>query len=358
MLCPTDELAAIYPCAPDCSTRHGREIRDWHDPIRAVCRDKRCKRIEITREDALGYQVDLAKIGGAIAAALGAAPRPPSATPARRWWTIGALSRGAGAPLPVVLSTSVMPHETERDLAALIVHGLAPFMLAVPTARAVEASALAMLRRASCEVVILEEAIGVGERGLVAVASTPRFAAKPNVFRRDGKRRIICFADVTARVPETRGITHIGHLLSSPRKQIEAAELHRLAAGVKVEHSLTSGADIIDDEALAEIRARLDEIDRSIEEAREVENDERIAVLNEERREIARYVASAQGKNGRMRRKGDEGDRVRHTVYVAIDRALDALDVDHPDFARHFRRALQSTSTFAYVPEDGVAWEF
>jgi hypothetical protein len=165
---PTSEIAALYPCAPGCSANNAREIREWHDPIVAVCRGRRCEKIKLTRDDALGYQVGLAAIGSAVATAFGASPRPPEPTAVWRWWTIGSVSRGAGTTVPVVLSTSISTRETQRGVAELLVAGLAPFALLLTRGRNIEMATIALLRREKCEVVILEEALGLDGAALVA----------------------------------------------------------------------------------------------------------------------------------------------------------------------------------------------
>ncbi|HVY60397.1 MAG TPA: hypothetical protein VHF22_02040 [Planctomycetota bacterium] len=367
---PAGQTASIYPCASGCRAGQGREIREQRKQIVAVCRGRRCEKVVLKREEIDGFDCDVGALGASIAAALGGVSVSPEETPAWRWWRIGTLERGASrVRLPLILSTTITARETNLCVGALVASGLAPFTLIVPRAGVVDLATLGILNRESCEVIVLEDRLRVDEKGRLVAGPPP---AGTNVFRLDRGRRLISFEGVSSRVEETKGITYIAHLLASPRTHVEPAALQAVVGGAATQTKLSRGDEVLDEEALTDFRARLAKIDEELEEAREFERSEKIAELEEERRAIAQEIKSAIGirdllerENGlqvlervrHKRRLGDDVDRIRRQVRGAIIRALEALDVDHPEFARHFRRSFVSEATFAYAPENDLLWE-
>ncbi|MEU9691473.1 ATP-binding protein [Amycolatopsis japonica] len=207
-----------------------------------------------------------------------------------------------------------------------------------------------------------EEATALGMRQVVARVTRAREdartpAAPTAEFRRDESVWTLRFDGVTTHLPDSKGLRDLHFLLGRPGSEVTAVRLLDPEGGEVVVAAKSLGGDaVLDDEAKARYRARLDELDELIDTATGLGQDARAAALDRERDALLAELRSAAGLGGRTRRLGDEAERARKTVTARIRDTLRKLDEQHPALAAHLRASVTTGSSCRYAPEDKVPW--
>ncbi|MFI6306099.1 ATP-binding protein [Amycolatopsis thailandensis] len=206
------------------------------------------------------------------------------------------------------------------------------------------------------------EAGAIGMSHVVArVEETRKSVRTPPVpaaeFRRDDAVWTLHFDGVTAHLPDSKGLRDLHFLLGRPGSDVTAVRLLDPEGGEVVVAAKSLGGDaVLDDEAKARYRARLDELDELIDSATALGQDTRAASLDRERDALLAELRSAAGLGGRTRRLGDEAERARKTVTARIRDTLRKLDEQHPALATHLRASVTTGSSCRYAPDDKVPW--
>ncbi|MFC9255073.1 ATP-binding protein, partial [Amycolatopsis thailandensis] len=206
------------------------------------------------------------------------------------------------------------------------------------------------------------EAGAIGMNHVVArVEDTRKSVRTPPVpaaeFRRDDAVWTLHFDGVTAHLPDSKGLRDLHFLLGRPGSDVTAVRLLDPEGGEVVVAAKSLGGDaVLDDEAKARYRARLDELDELIDTATALGQDTRAAALDRERDALLAELRSAAGLGGRTRRLGDEAERARKTVTARIRDTLRKLDEQHPALATHLRASVTTGSSCRYAPDDKVPW--
>jgi len=118
------------------------------------------------------------------------------------------------------------------------------------------------------------------------------------------------------------------------------------------------GSDaVLDQRARREVRARLDELDRDIEQAEAWNDGERAARTRAERDAIVHELAAAAGLGGRPRRLGDESERARKAVTARIRDAIARVAAVHTSLGAHLESSVRTGSTCSYTPPVPVTWQ-
>ncbi|MFJ4101062.1 ATP-binding protein [Amycolatopsis japonica] len=207
-----------------------------------------------------------------------------------------------------------------------------------------------------------EEATALGMRQVMARVTRAREdartpAAPTAEFRRDESVWTLRFDGVTTHLPDSKGLRDLHFLLGRPGSEVTAVRLLDPEGGEVVVAAKSLGGDaVLDDEAKARYRARLDELDELIDTATGLGQDARAAALDRERDALLAELRSAAGLGGRTRRLGDEAERARKTVTARIRDTLRKLDEQHPALAAHLRASVTTGSSCRYAPEDKVPW--
>ncbi|WP_410604631.1 ATP-binding protein [Amycolatopsis sp. lyj-90] len=206
------------------------------------------------------------------------------------------------------------------------------------------------------------EATAIGMRQVVARAAelrdSTRVPAAPLAeFRRDEAVWTLHFDGVTAHLPDSKGLRDLHFLLGRPGSEVAAVRLLDPEGGEVVVAAKSLGGDaVLDDEAKARYRARLDELDDLIDTATGLGQDARAAAWDRERDALLAELRSAAGLGGRTRRLGDEAERARKTVTARIRDTLRKLDEQHPALAAHLRASVTTGSSCRYAPDGKVPW--
>ncbi|MGH9136196.1 MAG: ATP-binding protein [Acidimicrobiales bacterium] len=209
-----------------------------------------------------------------------------------------------------------------------------------------EAAALGM-RRALAEAERLAAAIPAGDD-----------AARAGEFVVDGDVWTITFDGVTIRMPDAKGLHDIRTLISRPGREVPVSELLDPSATPEVIAAHHHGADaVLDNEARAAYRQRLDDLDVAIERALARHDDPRAQHLDAERDTVIAELRAATGLGGRSRRLGGDIERARKTVTARIRNTLGRLDQRHPALAEHLRTSLTTGATCRYQPPGPTHWK-
>ncbi|PGH49466.1 ATPase, partial [Streptomyces sp. Ru87] len=156
--------------------------------------------------------------------------------------------------------------------------------------------------------------------------------------------------------PDAKGLRDLHTLLSRPGTDIPCAVLLNPAGGDVVVAARSMGGDpVLDEEAKARYRRRLDRLDTEIDRAAAAGDDARAAAYDRERAALLEELRAAAGLAGRDRRLGDEAERARKTVTARIRDSLRKLDRLHPPLAAHLRATVTTGVACCYTP-DGTVW--
>ncbi|MGK5631271.1 hypothetical protein ACSNOD_22845, partial [Streptomyces sp. URMC 123] len=179
----------------------------------------------------------------------------------------------------------------------------------------------------------------------------PAGDAHAAVFRREGDVWRLSYAGRTVHLPDAKGLRDLRVLLSRPGTDVPAVRLLDPAGGDTVVAARSAGGDpVLDDEAKARYRRRLESLDEEIDRAAAGGDDERAAAYDRERAALLRELRAATGLGGRSRRLGDEAERARKTVTARIRDALRRLETRHPELAAHLRASVSTGSSCGYHP--------
>jgi hypothetical protein len=180
-------------------------------------------------------------------------------------------------------------------------------------------------------------------RGEVEPAEPDGGADRP-AFRFDGGSWELEYRGKQVHLPDAKGLRDIAVLISSPGRPVHVLRL--LGADEP------SGADpLLDERARKAYRARLNDLDGEIEQARGWQDPIRAERAAIERDALIRELTAAAGLGGRARLLGDRSERARKTVTARIRHALRRIDLAHPELARHLRSTITTGTECGYAPE-------
>jgi hypothetical protein len=210
-------------------------------------------------------------------------------------------------------------------------------------------------------------------RRTVLSRSTPGRSA---AFKREADYWTIAFEGEVLRLKDTRGARYIAELLSHPGTEFHVLDLVTAGSSGDAGHhqgpvsdvrfangELAPGAgdagEILDPQARAEYKARLDELREEIEEAESFNDPERVARAREEMRFLNEELAGAIGLGGRHRKAASDAERARVSVTKAIKNAQRKIAESHPALANYLSATIRTGTFCSYLPELGAPtqWE-
>jgi DNA-binding response OmpR family regulator len=190
------------------------------------------------------------------------------------------------------------------------------------------------------------------------------------LFRREGEFWTVAFEGAAFRLRDSKGLHYIAALLRSPGRERHALDLvgsqahsegSAVRAGAEAAGLRAAGdaGPVLDPQAKAQYRARLDELEEELREAEQWNDPERAARAKEERELLAHELASAVGLGGRDRKVGSDAERARINVTRAIKAVLDRIAENSPALAKHFEATLRTGTFCSYVPDprSPLRWE-
>jgi predicted ATPase len=174
-----------------------------------------------------------------------------------------------------------------------------------------------------------------------------------NAFHRDGELWQLRFDGETAHMPDLKGLHDLARLIAAAGEEIHALDLGSDADGTAPQGH---AGELLDDEARAAYKARIEEL-REERELAEAANDAvRAERAKEELEAIQDALGSAYGLGGRARKAGDHAERARSAVTWRIRSAISRIEAVHPALGRHLKNSVRTGTFCAYTPEQPVDW--
>ena len=174
------------------------------------------------------------------------------------------------------------------------------------------------------------------------------------LLRFDGTQWEFRFEGRAVTLANTVGMRHIGHLIGSPGRSFTAMQLSAIvnalhtaapllpaSEGLKVRESTGDGGQMIDDEAVRQFRARLDELADRIAEAERNNDLGRLEKLKSEREAIEDELLRSTGLGGRPRPMSDDSERARKAVSKAIRDVLRRIAKEDPELGKYLEAGLR-----------------
>jgi tetratricopeptide (TPR) repeat protein len=174
-------------------------------------------------------------------------------------------------------------------------------------------------------------------------------AGEDNLFRREGDYWTVFFEGRTVRIRDLKGMRYLRRLLSSPGQEVHVLDL--VAAETGTEAQTGDAGELLDTRAKEAYRRRLAEIEADIEEARALNDPERLAQAEAEREFLVQELSRAVGLGGRDRRAGSASERARAAVTRALRQAIARLGEHHPELGEHLDRTVRTGTYCAYMPD-------
>jgi tetratricopeptide (TPR) repeat protein len=188
-------------------------------------------------------------------------------------------------------------------------------------------------------------------RAAGAPAPTVAVAPAPSVMVLEGEYWTLAGrAGRSFSLKDSLGLRYLARLLAEPGREIHVLEL---AAGVGAEaedRPVDSGdaGELLDDEARADYRRRLDDLRDTLAEAESFGDAARAARAREEIDFLAAELGRAVGLGGRARRAGSAAERARSAVQRRIKNALARIGEADPELGSTLARAVRTGNYCVY----------
>jgi pimeloyl-ACP methyl ester carboxylesterase len=176
-----------------------------------------------------------------------------------------------------------------------------------------------------------------------------------NKFLREGEVWNIAYRGRRCHLKHARGLLDLSLLLARPGEEIAAAQL---MDGPDADASAPAPADpILDERARAQIRSRLQSLERAIVDAEEAGEDRAAELRRAERSALVHELRVATGLGGRRRRLVDQAERARKAVSGRIRESIQKLRGALPELALHLDRSITTGVFCAYRPPLPTSWQ-
>ena len=192
-----------------------------------------------------------------------------------------------------------------------------------------------------------------------------------SLFLRQNDYWIIRFHYQTACLKATRGMRCLVVLLRNPGREFHVTELFAppldvstMAAAVTVDghviHGLYAGVPVLDAQAKAECKRRLNELRQDLNEAERFNDPQRKTEAQNEVQAITDYLASAVGLGGRDRKTSSDTERARSAVTKCIRKAIQKIGYAIPSLGYHLGVRIKTGYFCSYNPHPDrpVPWKF
>ena len=216
---------------------------------------------------------------------------------------------------------------------------------------------------------VLARQIGPGPQESVQAAA-PGSPLTSGTFRREGEYWTIEFGQEAFRIRDAKGMRHLARLLGAPGRELHALELARLEPSRPDVSSvgdpcfsadgLGDAGPVLDSEAKAAYRQRLDEIQKELAEAGAWNDPERVARLRAEAEAVVSELTAAFGLGGRDRPAASAAERARVSVTRAIRAALARIGDQNAALGAHLGATIRTGTFCSYTPDPRapITWRF
>ena len=192
-----------------------------------------------------------------------------------------------------------------------------------------------------------------------------------SVFIQQGDYWAIRYQGQVAILKSTRGLRYLADLLCDPGREFHVRELlacpmdvstpaAAVAANGRVTGGLYAGVPVLDAQAKAEYKCRVNDLRQDLNQAERFNDSQRKTEVKNELQAIADQLASAVGLGGRDRRSSSEAERARSAVTKRIKEAINRIAEVTPPLGRHLAARIKTGYFCSYNPHPDrpVAWKF
>ena len=177
----------------------------------------------------------------------------------------------------------------------------------------------------------------------------------PNEFRKHGQLWQLVYAGKSTHQTQRKGLNYLAFLLAHPNRPISALMLEQAVEG-RAPVIPGSAGEALFEEARVEYGQRIDEIQSELAEAKYNNDLGRQESLREEWEALKAELNRATGLGNRCRQACEDLDLARRRVKMAISRAMDRLERDHPLLWTHLNLSVRTGRILSYEPEQSVEW--
>jgi TolB-like protein/tetratricopeptide (TPR) repeat protein len=187
-----------------------------------------------------------------------------------------------------------------------------------------------------------------GRAEAIAHPMTPDFA--PATFRRDGSLWTLAFGGFSVQLTHQKGFLDLAQLLARPGTELHCLEL--------AERPAETGGDVpvLDERARRELKARVRELQREIDESDAAHDVGRAERAREELDQIVEHLSGALGLGGRARPLGSAAERARSAVTWRIRNSIKKIASAHSRLGRHLENSVRTGTFCVYEPETPSNW--
>ena len=190
----------------------------------------------------------------------------------------------------------------------------------------------------------------------------PGVGCRVATLERDGGWWTAGCGETQVRLRDTKGLRHLAVLVAQPGAERHALDLVDLVEGLSVDgidrRKLGSAGSLSDASARSAYRRRITGLRDEIDDALDVEDDDRAARLQGELDAVVAELARSFGIGGRDRKVSSAGEKARLNVTRAIRAAIATIGDALPDAGSVLDRRIRTGSFCAYEPhpDDEVTW--
>ena len=195
-------------------------------------------------------------------------------------------------------------------------------------------------------------------------SSPPTAPADPQVFHCDGDVREVRFSGESVLLRDLKGMRYLERLLATPHREFHVLDLVAAEEGSTHDPvaredigAVTRGGDagpILDEQARAAYRRRIEEVEQDIEEAKRQSDEERRALAERDREFLLGELARAAGLGGRTRRAGSMAERARTSVTRTLRYSIERIAEHHQPLGDHLQRSVHTGTYCAYEPDPRI----
>jgi TolB-like protein/tetratricopeptide (TPR) repeat protein len=189
------------------------------------------------------------------------------------------------------------------------------------------------------------------DEGRFAAVAHPRTAdVAPATFRRNGTLWTLAFGGLSVQLTHQKGFLDLAHLLARPGVEMHCLEL--------ADRPVDGGGDVpvLDDRARRELKSRVRDLQKEIDEAEAVHDPGRAERAREELDQLVEHLSGALGIGGRARQLGSAAERARSAVTWRIRNAIKKIASAHPRLGRHLENSVHTGTFCVYEPETPTDW--
>jgi len=200
--------------------------------------------------------------------------------------------------------------------------------------------------------------------------------AASNFFRSEGDYWTIAYEGKMVRLRDSKGLHYLARLLANPGRELHAVDIEAEAAPVAppaasslrhwgqnaelgVRADLGDAGELLDTQAKAAYKARLQELQTELDEAESFNDAGRATRAREEMDFLVTELARAVGLGGRDRRAASHAERARLNVTRAIRSAIANIDRANQPLGRHLSTTIRTGRYCSYAPDPRapIDWE-